>query len=113
VKSKPTPTQALVAGFNFSLEALALPLLTPGQQDVLCQTLDDALAEHRKPGLAGLLGRVTGQARGRRSDPGDALRGFVALVNENLGAAKRPRLSEDQGDVFRGMAAGLLDLARS
>jgi hypothetical protein len=78
-----------------------LPLLTPGQQDVLRQTLEHALAEHRKPGLAGLLGRVTGQARDRRHDPGEALRGFVALVNEDL------------GDVFQGMVAGLLDLARS
>ncbi len=107
--SNPTPTQALVAGFDFSLEALELPLLTPGQKSVLHQTLEDALAQHPQSGLVGLLSRAAEKVRGSRRDPGEALKGFVILINKDLDAVKQPRLSKAQGDVFRGMVDGLLD----
>jgi hypothetical protein len=69
-----------------------------------------AASEHCWMGLAaGLWSRCVVAS----AIPGDVLRGFIALVNEDLDTTHQPRPSEDRDDVLRGMAAGLLDLAES
>ncbi len=111
-KVNPTPAEAFVAGFNFSLMTLDTPQLTPGQSEVLRKTLDEAMAKHQKTGLAGLLGRVAERVRDQRYDyDSKSFKGFVILVNENMDAERHPRLTEDQSESLRGMIAGLLDAA--
>ncbi len=100
---------AFVEGYNLSLEMLGEPQLTPGQSDVLRKTLDEAVARHQRPGLAGLLGQAVERVRGRRRDQREAIKGFVSLVNERLEAANQPRLTEDQGDALGGMIEALGD----
>jgi len=106
-----TTAEAFVAGFNFSLMTLDTPQLSPAQSEVLRKTLDEAMADHQKTGLAGLLGRVAEQVRDRQRDPEKALEGFVSLVNEKMKTEGTPCLTEDQGDALRGMIAGLMDSA--